>query len=131
MNHLNRELAPITPGGWEQIEDEAQQTLKRMLAGRKLFDFEGPQGWEHSAVNLGRVQLLKETPVAGARVRQRISQPLIETCIPFEIKRDELEAAARGAPDIDVDPVTETAHQAAMLEEHALFNCSATAGSFA
>lgn len=128
MNHLNREIAPITPAGWAEIEDEARQTLERMLAGRKLFDFEGPHGWEHAAVNLGRVERLKESPVAGARVRRRIVQPLIETYIPFKLARDELEAAARGAPDIDVDAVAEAARQAAMLEEHTLFNGYPAAG---
>ncbi|HET7315135.1 family 1 encapsulin nanocompartment shell protein [Salinisphaera sp.] len=128
MNHLHRELAPITPAGWAEIEEEASQTLRRMLAGRKLFDFEGPHGWEHAAANLGRVQSLSDAPVDGARVRRRIVQPLIEARIPFEIERDELEAAARGAADIDLDAVAEAARQAAMLEDHALFNGYDAAG---
>lgn len=128
MNHLHRELAPITPDGWTEIEEEARQTLKRMLAGRKLFDFEGPHGWQHAAVNLGRVERLDEAPVSGARVRRRVVQPLIEARIPFEVERDELEAAARGAADIDLEPVTEAARQAAMMEDHALFNGYTAAG---
>src|SRR5699024_8144944 len=128
MNHLNRELAPITPAGWNEIEDEATQTLKRMLAGRKLFDFEGPHGWEHPVVNLGGVEELHETPVAGARVSRRVVQPLIESRIAFAVARSELEAAARGAPDIDMDPVAEAARKAALLEDNALFNGYAAAG---
>lgn len=122
MNHLHRELAPITPAGWAEIEDEARSTLKRMLAGRKLFDFSGPHGWETTSVNLGHVSTLDNAPEPSARVRQRIVQPLIEFRIPFEMSREELEAAARGAPDIDVGAVTEAARKAALLEDRALFN---------
>src|SRR5699024_4185784 len=128
MNHLNRELAPITQAGWDEIETEARQTLARMLCGRKLFDFKGPHGWQHAAVNLGKVKRVNKPPVASARVQQRIVQPLVEVRIPFEMARDELEAAARGAPDIDVDNVAAAAREAAMMEEHALFNGYAAAG---
>ncbi|GAB3676226.1 family 1 encapsulin nanocompartment shell protein [Salinisphaera aquimarina] len=128
MNHLHRELAPITPAAWDEIDDEARQTLKRMLAGRKLFDFSGPHGWDQAAVNLGRVRALEDAPVSGARLRQRVVQPLIEARIPFEIDRDELEAAARGASDIDLDSVTEAARKAAMMEDGAVFNGYAAAG---
>lgn len=128
MNHLHRELAPITEGAWDEIDEEARNTLKRMLAGRKLFDFQGPHGWAYAAVNLGRAQALKNPPVRSARVRSRVVQPLIETRIPFQLDRDELEAAARGAPDINLDAVTEAARQAAMVEDSALFNGYAAAG---
>lgn len=128
MNHLNRELAPITVAAWSEIEDEAAQTLKRMLAGRKLFDFEGPHGWEHAAINLGRVETLDTTPVAGTRACRRVVQPLIEVKVPFVVERDELDAAARGAPDIDMDAVADAARKAAMLEDNALFNGYSAAG---
>lgn len=128
MNHLNRELAPITAAGWAEIDGEARQTLRRMLAGRKLFDFQGPHGWAHAAVNLGRVVDLKKAPAVGPRVCRRVVQPLIEVRTPFVMERQELEAAARGAPDIDVEPVTEAARQAAMMEDSALFNGYAPAG---
>ncbi|HET7267301.1 MAG TPA: family 1 encapsulin nanocompartment shell protein [Oleiagrimonas sp.] len=128
MNHLNRELAPITPEAWKEIDEEAASTLKRMLAGRKLFDFQGPEGWNHAAVNLGRVKTLKGAPQKDARVRQRIVQPLIESRVPFTLDRDELEAAGRGAPDIDLDAVTEAARKAALMEDGALFNGYAEAG---
>lgn len=122
MDHLNRELAPVTPAAWREIETEARQTLKRMLAGRKLFDFAGPHGWEQAAVNLGRAQTMDSTPVEGTHVQQRIVQPLIETRTDFSVARSELDAAARGAPDIDMDPVSEAARKAALLEDSVLFN---------
>jgi uncharacterized linocin/CFP29 family protein len=128
MNHLHRELAPITPAAWTEIEDEARQTLKRMLAARKLFDFSGPHGWEKAAINLGRVKPLADAPEPSAQVRQRVVQPLVEFRVPFEIAREELEAAARGAPDIDLEVVTEAARSAALLEDRAIFNGYAAAG---
>jgi uncharacterized linocin/CFP29 family protein len=54
MNHLLRELAPISTAGWQEIEKEATRTLKTTLAARRLVDFVGPQGWGASAVGLGR-----------------------------------------------------------------------------
>ena len=46
MNHLLRELAPITDEAWEQIDAEARRSLKHYLAARRLMDFEGPLGWD-------------------------------------------------------------------------------------
>lgn len=128
MNHLHRELAPLTPEAWAEIEEEASRTLKRMLAGRKLFDFCGPHGWERAAVNLGRVRALRKPPEPAARVRQRVVQPLIEARVPFQLSRDELEAAGRGAPDIDLDAVAQAARSAALMEDGALFNGYPAAG---
>lgn len=122
MNHLHRELAPITPAAWVEIQDEARQTLERMLAGRKLFDFSGPHGWDHAAVNLGRVETLSGASEPSARLQQRMVRPLLEVRVPFELSREELEAAARGAPDIDLNAVSECARSAALLEDRAIFN---------
>src|SRR5699024_203474 len=119
MNHLHRELAPITPEAWDEIDEEARQTLNRMLAGRKLFEFQGPHGWEHAAINIGRVKPLRNPPEPAARVQSRIVQPLIESRVPFELQRDELEAAGRGAPGIDLDAVADAARQAALMEDGA------------
>jgi len=54
MNHLLRELAPISTAGWVEIEKEAKRTLKTTLAARRLVDFKGPEGWDASAIGLGR-----------------------------------------------------------------------------
>ena len=65
MNHLLRELAPISEAGWEQLDQEARERLTPALAARRLVDFSGPHGWEHSATNLGRVEPLDNSPVEG------------------------------------------------------------------
>ena len=37
MNHLLRELAPITEAGWKLIDDEARERLTPALAARRLL----------------------------------------------------------------------------------------------
>ena len=56
MSHLLREQAPITEAGWELLDAEARERLAPALAARKLVDFSGPHGWDHSATNLGRTE---------------------------------------------------------------------------
>ena len=56
MNHLLRELAPVTPTGWGLLDDEARERLTAALGARRLVDFSGPHGWDHSATNLGRTR---------------------------------------------------------------------------
>ena len=82
MNDLLRDLAPISAEAWEQVEDEAKRTLKFMLAARKLVDFTGPLGWDVSAVNSGRSEPIASE--AGAEVRLRKMQALLEVRVPFE-----------------------------------------------
>jgi uncharacterized linocin/CFP29 family protein len=128
MNGLLRELAPIAPEAWSMIEEEAKRTLKSKLAARKLVDFTGPLGWQASAVNEGRVARVDEALVAGVEARVRKVQPLVELRVPFELQRDELEAAARGAKNPDLDAVRIAANAAATAEDRAVFRGFAAAG---
>ena len=64
MNHLLRSIAPIPESGWGLLDTEARERLTGALAARKLVDFSGPLGWEHSATDLGRTEA-----VAGRRLR--------------------------------------------------------------
>lgn len=128
MSPLLRELAPITGEAWALVEEEAKRTLKLKLAARKLVDYSGPLGWEASAINVGRVQRLDKTIAEGAEARLRQVQPLVELRIAFELQRDELEAAGRGAKDAVVDPVRNAASAAAIAEDRAVFNGFAAAG---
>lgn len=128
MNGLLRELAPVTEQAWKLIEDEASRTLKQTLAARKLVDFTGPLGWEASAVNVGRVERLKAAPEQGVEGRLRRVQPLVELRIPFELSREELEAAARGALDPDLDAVRNAARAAGLAEDKLVFHGYAEAG---
>ena len=58
MDHLRRELAPISEAGWAAIDAEAKARLTTHLAARKLVDFVGPHGWSYSASNLGRADAI-------------------------------------------------------------------------
>ena len=53
-DHLLRSLAPISDSAWSAIDEEARSRLSAHLAARKLVDFIGPSGWQHSATSLGR-----------------------------------------------------------------------------
>jgi uncharacterized linocin/CFP29 family protein len=128
MNELLRELAPVPATAWALIETEARRTLKDMLAARKLVDFRGPLGWEVSAVGLGRAERLPDAPGSGVEARLRKVQPFVELRMPFDLKRDELEAIGRGAKDPDLDAVRQAARAGALAEDRAVFHGYGQAG---
>ena len=101
MNHLLRSHAPITEAGWQQLDHEIQQRLVPALAARRLVDFSGPHGWEHSATNLGRVAAIA-APAKGLAAYQRRVLPLAELRADFTVSRDELRDVDRGAVDLDL-----------------------------
>ena len=128
MNHLLRELAPLTAEAWSLVDEEAKRTLKLRLAARKLVDFAGPLGWQASSVPLGRAERASPEPAPGAEAWLRRVQPLLEVRVPFDLARAEIEAAARGAKDVDLDAVREAAIAAALAEDRAVFHGYAPAG---
>ncbi len=83
MNHLLRSHAPITESGWDQIDEEGRQRLVPALATRKLVDFSGPLGWQHSSTNLGRTKPIEGTPAQGLVARQRQVLALVELRADF------------------------------------------------
>lgn len=127
MNHLYRELAPISTAAWAEIDKEAKRTLTIMLAARRLVDFVGPKGWSASAVNTGRSEKL-ENPADGVQARLRRAQPLVELRVPFELWRSEIDAVERGAQDFDNDAVIDAARAIAIAEDRAVFHGFAAAG---
>lgn len=139
MRDTLRNLAPIPAEAWREIDEEATRTLKLMLAGRRLVDVTGPEGWETSALGAGRVESLKKSPEKGVEAHLRIATPLVEFHAPFELARRELEAIGRGAADADLEPVGQAARAAALAEDRAIFRgyepggiqgiCEAAAGS--
>jgi uncharacterized linocin/CFP29 family protein len=122
MNHLLRELAPITDSGWQLLEDEAKERLTPALAARKLVDFSGPHGWKHSATNLGRTAKVASTPIDGISARQRRVLPLVELRAEFELAFDELRDGDRGAADVDLAPLDAAAHRIAIAENVAVLS---------
>ena len=122
MNHLLREHAPITESTWELLDEEARDRLKPALATRRLVDFSGPHGWEHSATNLGRTEPLGSPPSDDVSGLRRRVLPLVELRADFELSRAELRDADRGADDADLAPLDDAAHQIAVAENIAVFH---------
>jgi len=122
MNHLLRELAPITDQAWVEIEAEATRSLAHFLAARKLVDFTGPLGWDAVAVPTGRSEPVPTTQLPGVEARRRQALTLVELKTPFGLKREELERLGRGAPDVDLDPVINAARHAAAAEDTMVFH---------
>jgi uncharacterized linocin/CFP29 family protein len=71
VNHLFRDLAPISEAAWSEIETEARRSLENFLGARKLVDFTGPHGWEASALSLGTIEALPSGPVEGVESSAR------------------------------------------------------------
>ncbi len=122
MSNFNRELAPVSAIAWQEIDDEARNTLQVLLAGRKLVDFSGPAGWNLSAVTTGRVIDIDSGTAKDVQIRKREVQPLVELRREFEILRTEIDAIDRGAKDADLDPVVKAAQAIAFAEDGAIFN---------
>jgi uncharacterized linocin/CFP29 family protein len=121
MNHLLRELAPISDAAWAEIDQEATRTLTHFFAARKLVDFDGPLGYDASAVSLGRLQPIGDQPGDGVTANRRQLLPLIELRRQFVLSRSELESVDRGADDPDLDPLIDACRALAMAEDTLVF----------
>jgi uncharacterized linocin/CFP29 family protein len=129
QSHLLREHAPITSAGWAEIDQEARERLVVALAARRLVDFSGPHGWEHSATNLGRTEPVAEAPCEGVTALRRRVLALAELRAAFSVAREELRAGDRGAEDVDLDELDTAARQLAIAENKAVFHGWAQAGT--
>ncbi|GGX97578.1 family 1 encapsulin nanocompartment shell protein [Streptomyces anandii] len=125
--NLHRELAPITPGAWTQIEDEARRTFRRNVGGRRVVDVTGPGGPMLAAVGTGHLTPV-EPPAPGVTSRLRQAQPLVELRVPFKVTRDAVDDVERGAQDSDWQPVKDAARAMAYAEDRAVFEGYAAAG---
>jgi uncharacterized linocin/CFP29 family protein len=131
VNHLLRGAAPISEAGWKLLDDEATERLAPALAARRLVDFSGPHGWEHSGTDLGRVEEITESPVEGVGAHQRRVLPLVELRAGFSVSRAELRAADRGAADADLESLDDSARRIARAENSAVchgFDAAGIAG---
>jgi uncharacterized linocin/CFP29 family protein len=122
MNHLFRDLAPISEAAWAEIEAETKRALANFLAARRLVDFTGPHGWDAGAVPLGSIEALSDGPVAGVEGARRLVQPYVELRARFSLSRDELDAIDRGGRSPDLAPVTDAARRVAVAEDKAVFH---------
>ncbi len=121
MNHLRRDLAPISDDAWREIDAEASRTLKHFLTARRLVDFRGPEGWTKDAIARGRAEEVAQAPT-GIRASIRTVQPLVEYRAELWVERAEVEAIDRGARDADLDSVRDAARRLALAEDEAVFH---------
>ena len=128
MSHLLRGHAPITDAGWKLIDEEARERLLPGLAARRLVDFSGPHGWEHSATNLGRVEPRDVSELKGIEANRRVVLALIELRSRFTVSREELRAGDRGAEDVDFDSLDDAAQRLVDAENTAVFHAWPKAG---
>lgn len=121
MNFLRRELAPISPQGWNEIDSVAKTALAANLSGRKFVDVDGPHGLDHASVPLGRLTLPEKQD--GATVRYGVHQvlPLVETRSDFSLPLWELDNLERGAKDLQLDAVVKSSREIAIFEEKAIY----------
>jgi uncharacterized linocin/CFP29 family protein len=119
MNHLLRELAPVSEASWGAIEQEATRTLKHFLTARRVVDFHAGD-WSDDCVTLGWTEEVSNAP-EGVHAHLRVVQPLVEYRVPFTLTRDELNAIDRGAPEVNLDNVVDAARRLAIAEDEAVF----------
>ncbi|MFJ4673204.1 family 1 encapsulin nanocompartment shell protein [Kitasatospora purpeofusca] len=127
MNNLHRELAPVSAAAWEEIEEEARQTFKLHLAGRRVVDLDGPDGPALAAVGTGHLTTI-EPPTPGVQAHAREVRPLIELRVPFSVDRAAVDDVERGSGDSDWTPVQAAARTLALTEDRALFDGYPAAG---
>ncbi|MEU2544240.1 family 1 encapsulin nanocompartment shell protein [Streptomyces roseolus] len=126
-SNLHRELAPITPAAWAEIEEEARRTFRRTVAGRRVVDVPEPGGATLAAVGTGHLTDLA-APAAGVRARLREARPLVELRVPFTLDRSAVDDVERGARDSDWQPVKDAARALALAEDSVVLDGYEAAG---
>ncbi len=119
---LRRNMAPLSEGAWQAIEEQATLTLKGNLALRRLVDFSGPHGLALATVNTGRLRSTRNSAGEGVAWSVRESAPLIEVRTPLRLERAELDSLERGGADPDLEPLVDAARRIAVFEENVLLN---------
>ncbi len=122
MNHLRRELAPVTARAWQLLDQAAAEALRPALAARRLVQVDGPHGWTHAAASLGRTARIAVEPAAGVRGRRRLVQPLVELRAPFAVDLDLIDDAERGDDGPDLADLEGAARQLALAENVCVFH---------
>jgi len=122
MDILKRSISPVSAAAWEEIDEQAVKVLKSRLSGRKFVDVAGPFGWAHASVPTGRLDVSKAEGKSEVRWGVHLVQPLVESRVSFEMGVWELDNVARGAKDLDHDPLIEDAEKMASFEENAIYH---------
>lgn len=127
MDHLRRELAPVTAGAWAQIEGEAKRALRHFLAGRTVADVSGPLGLEYAATPTGYARPSQGYESGISRsVREVI--PVEELRAFFRLPLAEIDKAERGG-DAEFAALVEAARAYSMAEDRIVFYGSEASGA--
>jgi uncharacterized linocin/CFP29 family protein len=129
MDHLRRALAPVPTAAWDQIDEEAQRTLRLTLAARRVVDVTGPTGWQTDALSSGVVELVAPPPASQVAARVRRPVPFLELSSDFELDQGDVDTADRGNPAIDTGPVVAACRRIAIAEDALVFHGNATTGT--
>ena len=122
MNHLMRELAPVTDEAWAQIEAEATRSIKHVLAGRRLVDFSGPHGLGAWRVDVGRADQVDSGGLDGVEAAQRSVLPSSSSGPPSPSPIPSWPPPI-GAPPTSISAAVIAAGRAAALaEDHLVFH---------
>ncbi len=121
MDILRKSLAPVTKEAWDIIDEQAKNVFNSILSARRFVDVEGPKGWRFEAVTMGRLDVPKNQK---GNIKYGINKvlPLIETRAPFRLDIWELDNAARGAEDINLDSMEEAAKNIGAFEEKVIYS---------
>jgi uncharacterized linocin/CFP29 family protein len=121
MDILKRSLSPISDAAWAEIDEQARRVLRANLSARRFVDFNGPLGWDYTAVTVGRLGTVDPGEKQAVRYGIFDVQPLVESRVEFELNTWELDNVDRGAKDIDFDSLDEAARKIARFEESAVY----------
>jgi uncharacterized linocin/CFP29 family protein len=118
---LYRELAPISNEAWNEIDKRATEVLKSYLSARKVVKVNGPKGLDFNVITEGRLTNIHKLENNLCFGTYQV-QPLTEARVEFEMNRWELDNIARGAKDVDYEPLETAMKEIALLEEKAIYN---------
>jgi len=116
MDYLRRGSAPLSDRVWAALDEAAAQAARHVLTGRRVATFDGPKGWEYTAVRLGTV-----TPCATQEGTAVVCMPelvlLAEIRADFTLPWSLVEVFERGAPTLDTEAAETAAREVALAED--------------
>jgi uncharacterized linocin/CFP29 family protein len=120
MDVLKRNLAPISDGVWNEIDERAKEVFESYLSARRIVGLKGPLGLNYTVVPEGRVGPHDEKD--GVKYGMYRVKPLVELRVEFELDRWELDNLERGAVDLELGALEEAVKKAALFEENVIYN---------
>ncbi len=117
---LYRDLAPISNEAWNEIDSRAAEVLKSYLSARKVISVNGPKGLDYNVITEGRLINIEAAGDVNYGTYEVL--PLTESRIEFDMDRWELDNIARGAKDIDFEPLEKAMKDISLFEENVVYN---------